>query len=222
METSKPQWNGSPEERIIRELYRTKQGGVTPESDSREYGRVFETLLIRELQLVARKRGNTDLRFARGYIVEDYGSSKYRGASAANAADVNTTKSPRFDIICYHGDVAWRTHDGIPQAVVPASFTDGVIEAKRTLSPGYFPRDSSRAMNQQFSRQRDYLQNVGVEEPHIVVGAHYSGTPTELRNEAETDYVAPLGDLSNQGSAADMAQDGELAALVELLSGEIE
>lgn len=214
--------SGSPEERIIRELYRTKEGGLAAGTNSREYGRVFETLLMRELRILAHQHGNTDIRFARGYVVEDYGSRKYEGASAANASGVNTAKSPRFDIVCYHGDVAWRAHEGIPHAMVPASFTYGVIEAKRTLSPGYFPVGSSRAMNQQFMRQRDYLDDLGVDAPLIVVGAHYRGTPRELRNGAEADHVAPLGDLSNKGSAEAMAQEGEIANVVDVMMSRTE
>lgn len=217
MTASRPQWSGSPEERIIRELYRTKEGGLAPGKDSAEYGRVFETLLVRELQTLAHQRSDADVRFARGYVVEDYGSSSFEGASAAGASTVNTTASPRFDIVCYRGDVAWQSYQGLPVALVPASFTYGVIEAKRTLSPGYLPASSSRAMNEQFSRQREYLDRIGVVGPLVVVGAHFSGAPAEIRAEAATDHVALLGDLSAKGSAAKMAQPGELTRVLDVV-----
>lgn len=217
MSASPPQWSGSPEERIIRELYRTKEGGVEPGRQSTEYGRIFESLLTRELQRLAHQQEEADIRFARGYIVEDYGTQKFPGASAIGAKSVSTAASPRFDIICYHGDVAWRSYDGVPLAVVPASFTYGVIEAKRTLSPGYLPKDSSRGMNEQFSRQRSYLDDAGVDGPFILVGAHYSGNPEKIRQEAVADHVALLGDLTDKGSASQMACEGQLSEVVELI-----
>lgn len=208
---------GSPEERIIRGLYRTKEGGLEPGIQSREYGRVFESLLLQELQRLASQNEDRDIRFARGYVVEDYGSSKFDGASAAGASEVTTTASPRFDIVCYHGDVAWESYDGMPMALVPESLAHGVIEAKRTLSPGYLPSDSSRGMNNQFRQQREYLDGLDMDGPLVLVGAHYSGAAQEISKEAAVDHVALLGDLSNKGSASRMARDGELAKVVELL-----
>lgn len=113
--------------------------------------------------------------------------------------------------------MAWTTHDGLPCALVPASLTYGVLEAKRTLSPGYFPVGSSREMNVQLRRQRESLDNLGVEGPLIAVGAHYSSTPEEIRQQAATDEVALLGDLKNEGSAAKMAEQGALENIVQVL-----
>lgn len=213
-------WQGSPEERIIRELYRTSEGGVKAGTDSVDYGRILETLLKRELQKLATEMHNGDLRFARGYLVEDYGSQKFKGASAAHASDVSTKESPRFDIIAYSGDVAWGSFDGLPHALVPSSFARGIIEVKRTLSPGYLPPDSSRAMNLQFHRQRDYIKELAPDVPFILIGAHYSGNPEEIRRKALATHVALLGNLSGAGSARKMAQPGELTNVIKILSGE--
>jgi len=210
--------SSSPEERIIRELYRTKEGGLAPGSRGREYGRVFETLLRRELQRLAQNQTDADIRFARGYVVDDYGTSNYHGASAADADTVDYSSSPRFDLICYDGEVAWTSHDGLPCALVPTSFVYGGIEAKRTLSPGYFPIDSSRSINAQLRRQREHLDALDVRGPLIVVGAHYSGDPAEIRQQAAADEVILLGDLANKGSAAEMAERRALARTVRLLS----
>lgn len=212
-------WEGSPEERIIRELYRTSEGGLKAGTEGRTYGRVFETLLIRELQVMAADMAELDVRFARGYVVDDYGSGSFEGASASGASSVSISGSPRFDVVCYHGDVSWTSYDGFPFALVPTSFTYGVIEAKRTLSPGYLPEDSSRGMNAQFRRQREYLDDLGVDGPLVVVCAHFAGAPAGLRRKAAADHVAPLGALSEKGSAAGMAQEGELERVVEVLVG---
>lgn len=218
MSTSKSQPTSSPEERIIRELYRSKKAGLTASDQASGVGSLLETLLLRELHQLSTKYRDDDIRFARGWVVEDYGTEKSEGASATNASSVDTSSSPRFDIICYRGDVAWRTHGGVPHALVPAAFTRGVIEAKRTLSPGYFPIDSSRGMNEQFIRQREHLDDLDVAGPLVVVGAHHRGTPDDLRREAAADHVAPLGDLANQGYASEMAREGELRRVVDLLA----
>jgi hypothetical protein len=102
--------------------------------------------------------------------------------------------------------------------LVPASLTYGVIEAKRTLSPGFFPVESSRQMNVQLRRQRESLDNLGVEGPLIAVGAHYSDDPVEIRQQAAADEVALLGDLKNKGSAAKMAEQDALANIVQVLT----
>lgn len=213
-------WQGSPEERIIRELYRTSEGGIEAGTDSQAYGRILETLLKRELQNLGTAVCGGDLRFDRGYLVEDYGSQEFKGASATHASDVSTHDSPRFDIIAYSGDVAWRSFDGLPHALVPASFAHGIIEVKRTLSPGYLPPDSSRAMNVQFRRQREYMKKIDPDLPFILIGAHYSGNPEEIRRKALATHVALIGDLSEAGSARRMAQPGELENVIKVLAGE--
>jgi hypothetical protein len=207
--------NTSPEERIIRELFLTKQGGLAPGSRSRDYGRVFETLLIREAQILARLHSDTGLKFARGYVVDDYGGSE-DGPISKNQVQNVTPEGPRFDIVCYTGRVAWTSYDGLPMAVVPKSYAHGVIEAKRTLSPGYFPRDSSRAMNEQFIDQQAHLDELALKIPFVVVGAHYRGSPSENRRAAMADYVALLGDLSHAGSAVQMAQSNELKKVIKV------
>lgn len=208
-------WNNSPEERIIRELYLSKKGGLAPGTRSREYGRVLETLLIRELQMLSRLHSDTDLKFARGYVVDDYGGSKQGSISKNQELNV-TPKGPRFDIVCYTGRVAWSSYDGLPVAEVPKSFARGIIEAKRTLSPGYFPSGSSRAMNEQFSSQQAYLDDLDLDIPFVVLGAHYRGSPSENQNAADADFVALLGDLSHAGSAAQMARNNELKKVVQV------
>lgn len=120
MPATPEEWSGSPEKRIIRELFRSKKGELAASRDPSGVGRLLENLLKRELGLLARRRDGTDIRFARGHVVEDYSSQKYEGASAAGAGSVDHTGSPRFDIVCYRGDVAWRTHEGLPHAVVPS------------------------------------------------------------------------------------------------------
>lgn len=217
MTKSRPDWEGSPEERIIREIFFTKKNGLEPGTRSTEYGRVLETVLIRELQMLAREQTDTDLRFARGYVVEDYGNSESGTISADGEATIDSN-SPRFDIVCYCGDVAWSAFDGNPVAVVPKSFTYGVIEVKRTLSPGFFPGNSSRALNTQFRKQRGHLDSLGLDVPFIVVGAHFRGTPKENRRKALADHVALLGDLSHEGSAAKMARSGELSTVIDVLA----
>lgn len=221
MRPSDTNWESSPEKRIIREIFLTKEGGLAPGTSSTAYGNVYETVLIRELQRLTQQYTSSDIRFARGFVVEDYGTQT-SGGIAANGMPKIGADGPRFDIICYGGNVAWTTHNGVPHAVVPQSFVLGVIEAKRTLSPGYFPEDSSRAMNEQFTRQKRYLERFNSNIPLIIVGAHYSGSPTENRRKAKADHVALLGDLSESGSADRMAEEGELNQVVELLASQIE
>lgn len=212
---------GTPEERIIHEIYLTNKGGTPPGNNPTAYSRVFESVLLRELRLIARNV-ETDMRFAQGYVVEEYGTDTPKGIDLTDVPTIDSD-GPRFDIVCYTGNVVWKTFDGVSHAVVPASRTRGVIEAKRTLSPGYFPVDSSREMNLQFRRQQDYLEAVGADVPFIVLGAHYSGSKAENRESADADRVALLGELSKSDtsspeSAVMMAQEGELEAVVKLVS----
>lgn len=216
MGTTNQGWESSPEMRIIREIYLTKEGGLAPGTRSTSYGNVYEAVLIRELQRLAQQKSDLDIRFARGYVVEDYGNHTSEGVSAKGMDQIQID-GPRFDIISYAGNVAWTTHDGVPHAVVPESFVFGVLEAKRTLSPGYFPQDSSRAMNEQFLRQKQYLAEFDPEISLIVIGAHYSGSMSVNRQAAKADHVALLGDLSEKGSAERMAEVGELEQVVDML-----
>ncbi|WP_282350897.1 hypothetical protein [Haloferax volcanii] len=209
-------WDRSPEQRIIREVFLTKEGGMVPGSRSTEYGRVLETVLLRELQLLALNKADRELRFARGYVVDDYAQSGSGDLSASEEFETSTD-GPRFDIVCYRGEVAWSTYDGLPMAVVPMSKAIGVIEVKRTLSPGYFPTTSNRAMNEQFIDQQRYLESLGLDVPFIVIGAHYSGSPDDNRQSARADHVALLGDLADSGSAVKMARKGELRSVIDYL-----
>lgn len=62
------------------------------------------------------------------------------------------------------------------------------------------------------------MDEFGVDGPLIIVGAHHRGTPDELQREATADHVTPLGDLANQGKTDEMAREGELARVVDLLA----
>jgi len=219
MATSHPTWSGSPEQRIIRELRETRVGGLAPGQNSVEYGRFIETVLTRELQLVAKMRSDIELRFARGYIVEDYGDPE-SGEVSLNESDSAEKAGPRFDIVCYHGNVAWSAFDRVPAAVVPESLACGVIEVKRTISPKRFGPDSNEHFNEQLRNQRDYLDGFKVDIPHIAVGAHFFGTPKENRRKALVDHVALLWDLNNDSSDAALARNGELATVIDILTGE--
>lgn len=228
MKTNAPiEGNSQPEKRILRQLFRSKEGGLTAKSDSVGVGRLLENLLIHELQSLAVERGEVTLRFGRGYVVEDYGNGKYDGASASNADQVDIGTSPRFDIVCYRGDVAWRTFDGLPHALVPASFTEGVIEAKRTLFPKHMRAGLSSSLRTQLRTQRQHLTEVGVDGSHILVGAHFNrNSADEVREKALADHVALLGDLAERTKenirrddvsvAEEMACKGELKDVADL------
>lgn len=218
MSDARPTWRNGPEYRIIRELRETRIGGLAPGKQSNEFGRVVETLLIRELQMLARERSDVDLRFARGYIVEDYGDPESGEVSLSDGETVEKT-GPRFDIVCYRGNVAWSTYERMPVAIVPKSLAYGVIEVKRTVSPKRFGPDSNEHFNEQLVGQRDYLRDLGADVLRIVVGANYFGTKDENRRKALADYVALLGDLNKRPSASKMVTKGELAATVDLLLG---
>lgn len=220
MESPTPR-SGSSERRIIRELFLTNEGGLAPGTHSEKYGRVFEELLIRELQLHTHLQTDYDLRFARGYVVEDYAKSD-SGDIDPDVKFEALSNGPRFDIVCYSGEVAWSSYGGLPMAIVPRSFAIGVVEAKRTLSPGYLPKDSSRAINEQLATQQSYLAELGIEVPLILIGAHYRGGRHEIQRRAHADFVALLGDLSKSGSAVKMAHAGELQKVISLLTtGEV-
>lgn len=62
-------------------------------------------------------------------------------------------------------------------------------------------------MNDQFSMQRDYLNRLRMDGPLVFVGAHYSGTLSEIRREAVPDHVRS----PTRGPASWMAREGELA-----------
>lgn len=217
--------SGSPEERIIREMYRTNKGGMAPKHNPVEFGRLIEDLVTRELTLLASQYGRQDIRFARGWIVDDYGSKKFEGASAKNAKQVTTIDPPRLDIICYRGDIAWRSFEGIPHALVPKSFAQGFLEVKRTLNPKRLHKGISKnaeSVNDQLERQQEYMDSIRASVPQILVGAHYwDGSEMQVRNEANADSVALLGSLTRNGSASGMANDGELEATLKAFLSEL-
>lgn len=206
----------SPEYRIIRELRETRIAGLAPGTNTSEFGRVVETLIIRELQGLATQRSNADMRFAQGYVVEDNGHPE-SGEVSLSEGDQVEKQGPRFDIVCYRGNVAWAAHERVPIALVPKSLVYGVIEVKRTVTPKRFGSDSNEHYNDQLKTQQKYLEELGAEHHHIVIGANYYGTPKENRRKAQADYVAVLGNLNEQPSATDMANAGELASVVDRL-----
>lgn len=218
MADSLPTWSNSPEYRIIRELRETRIAGLAPGTNTSEFGRVVETLIIRELQVLAVQRSDADLRFARGYVVEDYGNPE-SGEVSLSEEDHVEKQGPRFDIVCYRGNVAWAAHERVPIALVPKSLAFGVIEVKRTVTPKRFGPDSNEHYNEQLEAQRRYLKELGADIHHIVIGANHFGTPKENRQKALADYVAVLGNLNEQPSAKDMANDGELSSVVNRLLG---
>lgn len=218
MVESLPSWSNSPEYRIIRELRETRIAGLAPGTSTSTFGRVVETLVIRELQVLAAQRSDADMRFARGYVVEDYGHAE-SGEVSLSEGDQVEKQGPRFDIVCYRGNVAWAAHERTPMALVPKSFVHGVIEVKRTVTPKRFGSDSNEHYNDQLETQRKYLEGLGADHHHIVIGANHFGTPKENRRKALADYVAVLGNLNEKPSATDMANDGELSSVVDRLLG---
>lgn len=213
----------TPEQRVLRSMYRTKKAGLTPSGNPSEYGTVIEELVLNELQAIAaRLTQDRDLRFARGYVTEDYGSEKYVGASAKNAADSTLTDSPRFDIICYEGDVAWTTHGDLPHALVPASFVKGVIEVKRTLAPSSFEAGKQKDINPQLRQQKDHLERVGCPDcPIILLGTHFWATSEDqVRELADAEHVFLVGDIRSKKVKAGveaMAEDHVFEQRVSLL-----
>lgn len=212
---------GTPEERIIHEIYLANKGGTPPDKHPAEYHRIFESVLLRELHGVAREI-HSRTRFARGFVVGDYARDTQKGILITDIHPV-VASGPRFDVVCYSGNVAWNTHEGIPHALVPASRALGVVDVKRTLAPEFFDEDSPRSFNTDYREQQNVLDSVGAEVPLIALAAHYRGTKEEIRNLADVDHVALLGDLdradpSSPDSAERMAEMGELLELVRLVS----
>lgn len=219
MNKSPPKWSGLPERRIIKELGETNRGGLQPKNNPAEFGRVIEALVIRELQILSRKRTDTELRFARGYIVDNYGGSE-SGEITISEDNQIQKQGPRFDIICYHGNVAWTAYSGFPFALVPKSYVLGVIEVKRTVTPKRFTSDSNEHINSQLRNHRNYLDDLNIDIPQVVVATHFFGTVEENRRKSIADHVALLGNLKHKKSATKMVQKGELAHVVDILTGE--
>lgn len=218
METKAP--TSTPEEGVLKSMYRTKKSGLKPSSDPSTYGVIVETLILQELQaLAATLAPEPTLRFARGYVTEDYGSGDYVGASAKNASRATETDSPRFDIIAYEGDVAWKAHGGIPHALVPASFAKGVIEVKRTLSPSSFKTGTSKDINPQLRAQKEHLERVGrLDCPIILVGSHFWSTSAdEVRELAAADHVFFVGDIRTHKVRAGVSAMAEKRVFEKIL-----
>lgn len=201
-------WADTPEERITREEYRASKAGLTSgqygdDGEPKGVGRFLERVVIRELQKIAHEQYDSELRFAHGIVVKDYGSSKYPGASASGASEIDLNTSPEFDIVCYRGDVAWTYSDGKPLAVVPESFVYGVVEVKRGVNGSNLD-----TINRQLRRQRTYLQtDLGLSVPQVLVGVQYfGGEVSEMMTEAASDYVALIGDINGRGSAHSMTE----------------
>lgn len=201
------EWADTPEERITREEVRARKGGLQTEPRDGEgeptgVGRFLERVVIRELQKIALERGGPEMRFEHGVVVEDYGSEKFRGASAAGASSVNTSESPVFDIVCYRGDVAWTYKDGRPLAIVPTTFVHGVIEVKR----GVFESRLAR-YNSQLRGQEEYLKHIDCQSIRGFVGVQYSGNQiNEIRSDLNADYICLVGDINRAGTAKSMTK----------------
>lgn len=206
-------WEDSPEERITREEVRARKGGLQSEPKQGEgeptgVGRFLERVVIRELQKIAHERDGPELRFEHGIVVEDYGDNRFKGASASGASSVDMGRSPVFDIVCYHGDVAWTYRDNRPLACVPVTFLHGVIEVKR----GVFESRLER-YNNQLQHQAEYLQSIGFDGPRVFVGVQYSGNQLEVtETELNVDYLALIGDINRAGTAESMTKPVNIAS----------
>lgn len=223
MHINNREWSDWPEVRIVRSLWLTNQGGLTPGSNGTGYGRVMETLLIRELQMMAREMVEADLRFARGYIVENYGDVVDDGLSEIDPDPINID-GPRIDVVCYQGNVGWTSHGGVPHAVVPASLARGVIEAKRWPTPKRITEGtgSQDPMNKQLRVRRDHLDQLDLDIPVILVGAYFSGDWDEIQRRTCADYVALCcgPNPTSEDRTEDLARRNELKTVLEILQGE--
>ncbi|WP_148415903.1 hypothetical protein [Haloferax sp. KTX1] len=202
------EWADSPEERITREEYRASKAGLTAgqygnDGEPKGVGRFLERVVIRELQKIAYEQYDMELRFEHGVVVDDYGSQKYPGASAAGASSVDTSASPEFDIVCYRGDVAWAYRDGKPLAIVPESLLYGVVEVKRGVNSSTIDE-----INHQLRRQRRYLDSTTeTTVPQVLVGVQYfGGQVLDMVTDAVSDHVALIGDINGSGSARSMTE----------------
>jgi hypothetical protein len=210
-----PKWDGSPEERIIHGKKYAKEAGAK----GKKSGTVIEDLVTRELTKLAGDNTDYDLRFSRGWIVDDYGKDNTPGASWQNADEVNTAGVPRLDIICYHGDVARKYHSNIPHALVPESYAYGFVEVKKHLNPNRLHEGShGNPVNDQLDRQREYVESLGLSISQVLLGIEYYRGPAEqIREEAHADAVGLISCLTDLPIAADMANEGELKRVLDAL-----
>jgi hypothetical protein len=213
---SYPKWTGSPEERIIHGKKYAKEAGLK----ANKSGQVVEELVICELTKLAAERTDHDLRFSRGWIVEDYGKDNTPGASWQEANKVETGPSPRLDIICYHGNVARKYHSNIPHTLVPQSNVYAFIEVKKYLSPGRLHEGShGNPVNNQLDRQRKHAESLGLSIPQVLLGIEYSESSEQrIREEAHADTVGLISCLTDMPSVADMANEGELENVLDALT----
>ena len=213
----------SVEWRIIRELFETRKGGLIPKHQGLEYGRVIETVITRELNILIRKLSDRDLRFSRGYIVRDYGGSESGEVifdAKPQEIDIYSTlvesEDPRFDIVCYEGFVAWNHYNGLPIALVPRSHVRGVIEVKRTISPTRFT-NSEKGYNLQLRDHRNHLSELDIDVPRVVIGLLHYGTMDQNNNKALADFVAGIGNANHAPDAKKMTNEGMMEKVVEIL-----
>jgi len=210
-----PKWESTPEERIIREKRRAKEAGIT----GTDVGEVIEDLVTRELTKLAAEQTNHDLRFSRGWIVEDYGTEKSPGASTTKSEEAEKA-GPRLDIICYQGDVARQNHSNRPHALVPQSYAYGFIEVKKYLNPNLVTdgRTGNEPINDQLDRQRQHVESLGLSIPQVLLGIEYSdGSEMEVREVANADAVGLIESLTYE-YVKEMANNGELVQVLDLLT----
>ena len=181
-----PKWDTSPEERIIHGKKYAKEAGLRAGSHPGKIGRVIEDLVTRELTKLAAEHSEYDLRFSRGWIVEDYGKDNTPGASWQKASKVSTEGARRLDIVCYHSNVARKYHNHLPHALVPKSCAYGFIEDKKHLSPGRLYKGShGKPVNNQLDKQREYVESLGLSIPQVLLGIEYrKGPEQEIQEEA--------------------------------------
>ena len=212
-----PKWTGSPEERIIHGKKYAKEAGLK----ANKSGQVIEELVISELTKLAAERTDHDLRFSRGWIVEDYGKDNTLGASWQEANEVETP-GPPLDIICYHSNVARRFRYHLTHALVPKSYAYGFIEVKKHLNPTRLHEGSSEGnepYNDQLNRQREYVESLGLSIPQVLLGIEYHrGPEQQIREEAHADSVGLISCLTDMPSVADMANEGELENVLDALT----
>jgi len=212
-----PKWDTSPEERIIHGKKYAKEAGLK----AKKSGQVIEELVIRELTKLAAEQTDHDLRFSRGWIVEDYGRDNSPGASWQNASEVETT-GPPLDIICYHSNVARKFRYHLTHALVPQSCAYGFIEVKKHLNPNRLHQGSSKnsePVNDQLDRQREHVESLKLSIPQALLGIeYYNGPEQQIREEAHADVVGLISCLTDMPVAADMANEGELLNVLDALT----
>lgn len=97
-----------------------------------------------------------------------------------------------------------------------------IHRSQKHLNPNRLRKGSSKGsepVNDQLDRQSEHVESLGLSIPQVLLGIeYYRGPEQEIRETAHADSVGLISCLTDLPSAADMANEGELETVLDVLT----